>query len=302
MALRDGRECIGARIVRSVIRRVAPDLAREVEANRYVRDWVVPRESEVRDPSPHVPGGMIGGAGIDLRVPDQLERLARWQRAYPRVFDELRRDPRINTECQGKPYLHNGTYATPDAEIYAAMILDARPRTIVEIGAGFSTRIARRAARLLPERCSIVVIDPEPRTDVADDADTVIVRPVEEAPMTVFPPGERYLLFIDSSHVTRAGGDIPYLYNVLLPGVPAGTMVHIHDVFLPYDYPAQYKRRLYTEQYVLHALLTHTTRYRIVFATHWMSRQHPETMRETFGDIVGKDDRYYGASLWFEAL
>ena len=111
-----------------------------------------------------------------------------------------------------------------------------------------------------------------------------------------------YCIIYDAmySHVTRAGGDIPYLYNVLLPSVPAGTLVHVHDIFLPYDYPVRYQQRLYTEQYVLHALLAHAERYRVVFATHCMSRQHPDAMRATFGGIVALDDPYFGASLWFE--
>lgn len=300
MTASEGGEGIGARIVRAVIRRVAPRPGHEMKMNRSVRECVAPRVHGDRDPSPHVPGRLIGSAGCDLRLPEQLERLARWRTAYPRVFEELRSDPRINTQCQGKPYVHNGTYPTPDAEIYAAMILDHCPRGIVEIGAGFSTRIARHAVRLLPERCALTVIDPEPRTDVTGDADEVVLRPVEEIAAAAFPLGERGLLFIDSSHVTRPGGDIPYLYNVLLPSVPAGTLIHIHDIFVPYDYPVQYQERLYTEQYVLHALLAGAKRYRVVFATHCMSRQHPDAMRATFGDIVSRDDLYYGASFWFQ--
>jgi hypothetical protein len=290
---------IRTRIAHAAIRRVAPDLAREMEANRGVRDVVMPRDLGQLDPSPHVPARLIGCAGLDLRLAEQLERLARWRRAYPRVFEDLRSDPRINTRCQGKPYVHNGTYPTPDAEIYAAMVLDFGPRGIVEIGAGFSTRIARRAVRLLSERCPITVIDPEPRTDVAGDADELVLRPVEEMFTTAVPLGDRGLLFIDSSHVTRAGGDIPYLYNVLLPSLPAGTVVHVHDIFLPYDYPVEYQKRLYTEQYVLHALLAHAKRYRVLFASHCMSREHPDAMRETFGEVVARDDPYYGASFWF---
>ncbi len=300
MTTKDERGGLGARIVQGVIRRVAPNLAREMEVNRYVREWVMPKHLEGPDPSTYVPGRMIGCAGIDLRLPDQLNRLARWKTAYSGLFGELRADPRINTQCHGKPFLHNGTYPTPDAEIYAAMILDFRPRGIVEVGAGFSTRIARRTVRLLPESCPITAIDPAPRADVAADADEVVPRCVEELLLDAFPLGERRLLFIDSSHVTRSGGDIPYLYNALLPVVPAGTLVHVHDVFLPYDYPAQYKGRLYTEQYVLHALLAHAERYRVAFATHWMSRQHPDAMQAAFGEVVATDSQYYGASFWFE--
>jgi hypothetical protein len=73
----------------------------------------------------------------------------------------------------------------------------------------------------------------------------------------------------------------------------------VHDVFLPYDYPDAYRRRVYGEQYVLEALLADSPRYEVLFATHWMVRRHPEPMRRAFGPIVGNDPLYFGASFWF---
>jgi len=230
----------------------------------------------------------------------QLARIQRWATSYADLFAGLRADSRINTLCWGQSHLHNGTYATPDAEIYAAMILDYRPLSIVEVGAGFSTLIARAAVTRLAKSCAIIVVDPEPRTDVRDAADVWISECVEALSTERLPLGERLLLFIDSSHIVRPAGDVPYLYDVVLPRCPAGTLVHVHDIFLPYDYPRRYQERLYTEQYVLHAMLAHSPRYRVVCATHYMARRYPEAMRTTFGDVVGRDDGYHGASFWFE--
>ena len=69
---------------------------------------------------------------------------------------------------------------------------------------------------------------------------------------------------------------------------------------MPYDYPRRYQERLYTEQYVLHAMLAHSPRYRIMCVTHYLARRYPEAMRAAFGDVVALDDPYYGASFWFE--
>jgi hypothetical protein len=112
---------------------------------------------------------------------------------------------------------------------------------------------------------------------------------------------QRPILFIDSSHAVRAGGDAPFLLNRLVPSLPPGTLVHVHDVFTPYDYPDAYRRRLYGEQYVLQALLSHAPRFRVVFATHHMARRYTAELQGVFGAVVGAD-QHCGASLWFEIV
>ena len=217
----------------------------------------------------------------------------------------LRNDPRINCPFNGKSYLggtclHNGWYPTPDAEIYASMINEARPDRIVEIGSGFSTHIARRAIEYGRLDAPLTVIDPAPRTDVEQIADKVIYERVEDARLDAMGLTGRSILFIDSSHVTRPRGDVPYLYCEVLPQLPAGTIVHVHDIFIPYDYPTNYDRLLWTEQYVLHALLADSARYRVLLATQFLSRTHAAAMQATFGPEVGVDDLFYGASFWFQ--
>jgi hypothetical protein len=261
---------------------------------------VIPEDLTALDDSRFVPEDLIAHSGIELSIEDQLARLARWGKSLGPLLHQLREDPAINTRYLGKPYLHNGHYPTPDAEVYAALISDYKPSTIVEVGAGYSTLIARKVVASLGLPTRIVVIDPEPRTDVANYADEIIYRRVESLPTHAVPVEERDILFIDTSHITRAGGDVPYLFNRLVPTLPSGVLVYVHDIFLPYDYPAAYRKRLYTEQYVLHALLSGATRYRTVFATHYMIRWHREEMRRTFGMICGANELFYGASYWFE--
>ena len=182
------------------------------------------------------------------------------------------------------------------------MIATRRPSTIIEIGAGYSTRIARRAIEQLGLGTRIVVVDPEPRADIADVADTVYRRRIEDVDTADLAVDDETFFFIDSSHVVRAGGDVPLLFCRLVPELPAGALVHVHDVFLPYDYPPSYRRRLYGEQYVLWALLARSPAFRVALATHLMVRRHGDLMREVFGETVGRDPRYFGASFWFDVL
>jgi hypothetical protein len=286
-------------VAKRILRAVAPAVATRLDLGRYAQDWVLPRHLEGADPSSFVPAQRAGSVGLELRPEDQLERLDRWRRTCGEMFRALREDPLINTLCPGRDHLHNGTYPTPDAEIYAAMIADFAPRRIVEIGAGFSTLIASKVTSRQGGSCEIVVVDPEPRTDVRDRVDRIDNRCVEDVASDELGLCPQTLLFIDSSHIARARGDIPHLFNSILPAAPAGVLVHVHDVFIPYDYPPFCQQHLYTEQYVLQALLAHSPRYRVLFATHYMSREHPEPMRATFGEVVARDDLYYGSSFWF---
>ena len=64
------------------------------------------------------------------------------------------------------------------------------------------------------------------------------VQEVELARFEALEAGD--LLFIDSSHVLRAGNDVEFEYLELLPRLPAGVFVHVHDISLPRRYPKAY--------------------------------------------------------------
>jgi Methyltransferase domain len=277
------------------------DFARLYAARRPLKD-VLPDDFGGLDPEAYVPPDGAIGTGIDFRAARQLALLESWRGRHEGLYQALRADPQLNTLELGRPYIHNGQYPTPDAEIYAAMIAERTPRLIVEIGAGFSTIVARRTIDRLELESRLVVVDPQPRTDVAEIADEVLLERVEDADLGRLSFGTDTLLFVDSSHVVRSGGDVPLIFCRLIPALPRGVLVHVHDVFLPFDYPEAYRRRLYGEAYVLWALLADSPRYRVLLATHQMTRTQPQLMRELFGAIVGADERYYGASFWFEVV
>jgi hypothetical protein len=267
---------------------------RRIDLEALARE-VLPRNLEGKDLDSY-DVEWYGHDGIEMREGRQLELLRRWA-SHAELFATLRADPRINTRALGEPQIQNGWYPTPDAEVYAAMIATIRPRQIIEVGGGFSTLVARRTIELLGLETLILVIDPQPRTDVSQAADETIARHVEDLDVERLPLADGLLLFIDSSHVTRTGGDIPYLYNTVVPRLPAGSVVHAHDVFLPFDYAPRYQARLYTEQYVLHALLQHNSRLEVLFATVFMGARHAGDMTRIFGDTV--PSRHGGASFWF---
>lgn len=273
----------------------------------YAQRELLPRRPDKRDDS-YVPGHEIGACGIDLHVADQLARLQSWQdESHQALFRAIRNDPALNVPCFGRNFrgtdlLHNGWYPTPDAEIYAAMIMDRKPDLIVEVGSGFSTLIARKTIEHCRLQTRLVVIDPQPRTDVRAVVDDAHFCPVEDSPLRTLPLTGRSLLFIDSSHVTRPRGDIPFLFCQVLPTLPTGVTVHVHDIFTPYDYPTVYDGLCYSEQYALQCLLSHSPRYRTLLAAQFLSRQHTEALRAAISPSAAKDPLFFGASYWFDVM
>jgi len=194
--------------------------------------------------------------------------------------------------------LRNSWFTSPDAEVLYALVRSRRPRRIVEVGCGNSTRVARQAIRDGGLRTELLCIDPEPRRDVSGMADRLLLQRVESLRGGGFPellPGD--FLFIDSSHVAAAGGDVVYLFLEVLPALPPGVLVHVHDVYLPFEYPEAWvvrERRGYDEQYVLQAWLAGDPRSRVLWASRYLESRDPG-LASRFPWSPG----VHGSSLWF---
>ncbi len=284
----------------AMLYRVSPSLSDRLSIHRQVMASVVPRGVVGERTINNLPTEYLGHEGIDLHEDEQIALLRTWSK-YHDVHEAIRSDPAVNT-LGTSTCLENDWYETPDAEIYASMICDYRPTDIIEIGVGYSTLVARHAIDWANLDTRVTAIDPEPRRSVATAADAVLLSRVEDIDLRAAPfsdLSERVLLFVDSSHVVRAGGDIPLLFNQLIPSLPSGSLVHVDDVYIPWDYPTSYRKRLYTEQYVLQALLAHSDRFRTTFASYFMGRTQTDLMREIISPNVDVGGFHVGSSYWF---
>lgn len=151
----------------------------------------------------------------------------------------------------------NPAFTNYDSVIYYCMIRHLRPSRIVEVGAGHSTRLACLAAS--ETGASVACVEPHPEGRLRGLDARLIERRVQDVDMAEFEQlraGD--VLFIDSSHVSKLGSDVNHLFFKVLPRLEAGVNVHLHDVFIPKTYPAEWARNLCTfwnEQYLLHAFL-----------------------------------------------
>jgi hypothetical protein len=112
------------------------------------------------------------------------------------------------------------------------------------------------------------------------------------------------ILFIDSSHVIRPFGDVLVEFQEIIPRLAKGVLVHIHDIFTPFDYPEKWlrrERRLWNEQYLLEVMLAHSDRYRTLLAMNWLSREHPIELSKAFPILANFPECEPGA-FWFEVI
>lgn len=193
--------------------------------------------------------------------------------------------------------MENDYYSSPDAEVLYCIVRDTRPRRVVEVGSGHSTRIVRLAMADGGMDTTLVAIDPQPRADVSALADVTAAVRVESAEgrarIGELGPGD--ILFIDSSHEIRPGNDVIALYLEVLPALPSGVLVHVDDIFLPYDYPQAWIDAGWgwTEQYLVQALLDGTDRYEVLWPGHYVQRTRPE-----FASHVPQLGARMAKSLW----
>lgn len=158
-----------------------------------------------------------------------------------------------------------------DAAAAYALIRRHLPERIVEVGSGHSTRFMARAVADAGLHTQIVAIDPAPRAAIDGlglDLRRCTLQQALDGADEIFRFGARDVLFVDSSHLLVAGSDVDLLLNRVVPRLPTGALLHVHDVFLPDGYPAGWGWRGYNEQNAIGPLLAHDA-FELLFASHW---------------------------------
>ena len=244
-------------------------------------------------------------AGIDLNEDYQLKLL---QLEFPKYVNEY--DFPLEKKDIGKTnafYFNNHMFANTDAEVYYCMIRTFKPNIIIEVGGGRSTQICLTASEKNYEiykiEKQIFVIEPYPNRKIlipmTKGSITLIESKVEEIDLDFFQQLHKNdILFIDSSHVIRSGGDVNYLILEVLPILNPGVLVHIHDIRLPYEISKRdiLKGTFFTEQYLLQAFLIGNENYEILWGTNFMSEKFETDVGKVFRSSFG--GKYIGGSFW----
>jgi hypothetical protein len=211
--------------------------------------------------------------------------------------------PDIGSEARPEQgfFWENSQFSGSDALAYYAMLRLLKPRTVVEIGSGFSTLVADAALRANGSG-EVVAIEPFPRPFLRTipSVRTVIEKPVQtldrdELAATL---GDGDVLFIDSTHTVKAGSDCLWIYLHLLPALRNRIMVHSHDIFLPFPMPVAWARDhhiYWTEQYLLYAYLLHNPTGAVVYGSTYAEHFLAVAARE----FLPKPRPLGGGSVWY---
>ncbi len=247
-----------------------------------------------------MPGASMNDAG-------QLALLETFASEFRDEYEALPREP------TGVPYdfhMNNEMFGPVDAEIYYCMIRHFKPRRIMEIGSGYSTRLAAKAALRNADEghpCELIAIEPYPKDYLQTGfpgLSRLIAQPVQKVPMAEFEKlGENDILFIDSSHILKTGSDVWYEFLEVLPRMAKGVITQVHDICLPAEYPTQLvmqDRMFFTEQYLLQAFLTHNDKYEVLWGRHYMHLHHPDKLKAAFSSYKPKND--WGGSFWIRRI
>ncbi len=201
------------------------------------------------------------------------------------------------------PYWINGFFPGLDSITLYGIISTQKPNIFCEIGSGNSTKFAVAAKAAHSPNTKIISIDPEPRAEVDQICDTMIRKPLQECDLSIFQSLQAGdILFLDGSHRTLQNSDATIFFLEIFPLLKSGVIVQVHDIFWPFDYPLAWSKRMYSEQYLLGALLIYAQdKIDVLLPNAYIS--HYQKLTAIFHEIWNapalEGIETHGASFWF---
>jgi predicted O-methyltransferase YrrM len=248
----------------------------------------------------------------DFQIPGLAELLAKNQAEYEEIVQSIIREinffQKIPLEPIGSLSIYWRNQYLPGLDIVSlyTIVKAKKPSKIIEIGSGHSTVIMRRAVSDAGLHTKMICIDPAPRRDIREFSDQWIDNSLESLEslqiFTSLAAGD--ILFFDGSHLCLPNSDVVVFFLEILPTLASGVIVHLHDIYLPYDYPPDMIKRGYGEQYLLaQALIQSPERYEILFPSFFLA-QHADwkkRMNTFFWSqlSLGSQVEQHGGSFWF---
>ena len=201
-------------------------------------------------------------------------------------------------------YTRNSQFSWLDARALFVLLHAWRPRRIIEVGSGYSSLLIADVNRRWFDRgIHVTCIEPYPRAFLKNGIDglsRLIEDKVQRVAVEEFAALEAGdILFIDSSHVVKTGSDVNRIYFDVLPALARGVRIHIHDIFLPHDYPQSWaidENRSWNEQYLVRALLMYANGFRVEFGCAYAFHTFPELLVKALAHPQRRS--YGGGSLW----
>jgi predicted O-methyltransferase YrrM len=239
--------------------------------------------------------------GIDFRHESQRRILVEEFPKYAGDFDYPFDLPPGSPEYAYRR--NNPVFSMFDATTLFVLLRSIRPTHMIEVGSGYSSLlVADVNRRFLGSSLDFTCIEPYPRPFLKEGIPgmtRLITKRVQEAPLGEYQRlGAGDILFIDSSHVGKTGSDVNHLFFEVIPRLRAGVVIHVHDIFLPHDYPVERvlgEKLSWNEQYLLRALLMFSDTFEVVFGASYARHYFPELLDEAARATLS-------GSFWFRKV
>lgn len=241
--------------------------------------------------------------GIELNVEEQL----RFFESFAGSYKELPFGPE---KQQGlRYYFENSNYGYSDAICLYGMIRHLAPQRIIEVGSGYSSCVMLDTNELFFDNsiaCTFIEPNPALLLSLIKSEDKARIELIPDAIQKVNPEifsaleaGD--ILFIDSTHVSKAGSDVNHILFEILPCLSSGVLIHFHDIFYPFEYPQAWICELglyWNEGYLLRAFLQYNSAFRIVFFNTYLE----QFFEERFAKRMPLCLKNRGGSLWLRKV
>jgi hypothetical protein len=255
-----------------------------------------------------------------LRQPLEAERALsgiNWDLPYQnKILNEFNFSSEItqlkNRSWDGVKYsFDNDTFRAGDSEYLYNVIRKFKPKRIIEIGSGNSTLMAIEALSKNKEEnpnysCEHICIEPFERPWLEKLNIKLVRQLVENVDKNLFKSlGPNDILFIDSSHIIRPQGDVLCEYLEILPLLNPGVIIHVHDIFSPRDYPSSWimnDMKLWNEQYLLEAFLSHNKDFKIMGALNYLKYHSPQALGQACPVFGSNISTYEPGSFWVQKI
>jgi hypothetical protein len=240
--------------------------------------------------------------GIDLREGEQIALF----RSIAPMASEL--PFTMQPSGDHRYWFDNGWFTYGDGVTYAMLLRAFPPRRVVEIGSGFSSALLLDVNDLFFDRrikCAFIEPHPERLRSLLREGDDacfqLIDKPLQSVGMSPFESLEHGdIVFIDSTHVAKTGSDVEWLFRELIPSLSVGVLVHFHDIFYPFEYPAEWvlEGRGWNEIYVLRSFLQFNDAFEIYLFPNFLTYKHPTVITESCPRMLADP----GASIWLRRV
>lgn len=259
----------------------------------------VPSLDEVRRDEARIFAVPADLPGIDLRADDQLALAEQFRPLYAeQPFGD-------DQTSERRYWFNNDWFGWGDAIALHCMLRHLAPRRVIEVGSGFSSAVILDTNELCLDggvRCTFIEPHPERLRGLLRDTDAeveIIERRLQDVDLRLFEQlGAGDVLFIDSTHVSKVGSDVNTLFFDILPRLAPGVVIHIHDIFYPFEYPASwvFEGWAWNESYVLRSFLEFNDEFRILWFNSYLWRFHADAVT----DALPLWARNSGGSIWLQ--